>query len=87
MQSHEEKLADHNHAENTMVKSGELMKLSSSMKRLTTEKQELIQLAKIDGLKYDEIASMLGCSVSALKVRVHRAMTELKDRYNELNHI
>ncbi len=87
MQPYEEKLADHENAEMALSKSGDLMKLTSSMRRLTVEKQELIQLAKIDGLKYDEIAEMLGCSVSALKVRVHRAMSDLKDKYNELNHI
>jgi DNA-directed RNA polymerase specialized sigma24 family protein len=30
-------------------------------------------LQKFHGLSYEEIASVLGCSVNAVKLRVHRA--------------
>ena len=33
---------------------------------------------------YEEIAHALGCSVSAVKVRAHRAMKQLKEIYRDL---
>jgi RNA polymerase sigma-70 factor (ECF subfamily) len=60
----------------------ELLKAALAM--LPDEKREVIVLSRFSGLKYEEIARLLGCEVGALKVRVHRAVKALRDAYFEL---
>ena len=38
-------------------------------------------MARFSELKYDRIAELLGISEGAVKVRVHRAMKELKEAF------
>jgi len=40
----------------------------------------LIVLRHIEGLSYEEIAQIVGCSVNALNVRLHRAREAFKDK-------
>ena len=47
--------------------------------RLAPERREILLLSKFEQLHYDQIASTLGCSVGAVKVRVHRALKELAE--------
>jgi DNA-directed RNA polymerase specialized sigma24 family protein len=42
-------------------------------------------LSRFQNLKYDEIASILGCDVGAVKVRVYRAVKALGQIYFELS--
>ncbi len=53
-------------------------RLSAGLARLTPEKRELILLARSGEMRYDRIGELLGVSVGAVKVRVHRAMKELR---------
>jgi RNA polymerase sigma-70 factor (ECF subfamily) len=53
-------------------------RLAAGLARLAPEKRELILLARSGELRYDRIAEMLGLTVGAVKVRVHRAMKELR---------
>lgn len=62
----------------------QLALLKAAMARLPEEKREIIALCRFSGLKYEEIARMLGCEVGALKVRMHRAVRALRDTYFEL---
>jgi RNA polymerase sigma-70 factor (ECF subfamily) len=41
-------------------------------------------LSRFQNLKYEEIASILGCDVGAVKVRVYRAVRALSAIYFEL---
>lgn len=52
--------------------------LRQAMERLSVEQRELLMLSRYQQMKYDAIGSILGCSVGAVKVRVHRAMKELR---------
>ena len=52
--------------------------------QLPPEKREVLVLNRYEFKTYEEIAHALGCSVSAVKVRAHRAMKQLKDIYREL---
>ena len=52
--------------------------LHRALLALTEEKRELLILARYEEMKYEEIAAMLQIEVGAVKVRVHRAMRELK---------
>lgn len=55
--------------------------LHAALARLPEEKRELLLLARSGEIRYDGIGELLGCSVGAVKVRVHRAMKELRTAY------
>jgi RNA polymerase sigma-70 factor (ECF subfamily) len=49
---------------------------------LPEEKRELLLLSRFQGLKYDEMARLLQCEVGTVKVRVHRALQDLKEQFH-----
>lgn len=53
--------------------------LERALLKLPEDKRELLILARFQELKYEQIASLLDIDVGAVKVRVHRAMTELRE--------
>jgi len=53
-------------------------RLEEALSRLTPEQREAFVLKHVDGLPYDEIAVIMGLSVPALKMRVHRAREALR---------
>jgi RNA polymerase sigma-70 factor (ECF subfamily) len=53
----------------------------AALAKLPEEKRELLLLARFKELPYDQIAQLLDCSVGTVKVRVHRAMNELRTHY------
>jgi RNA polymerase sigma-70 factor (ECF subfamily) len=59
----------------------ELSRLRAALDRLPAEKRELLLLARSGALSYEQIAGTLGCTVGALKVRVHRALQLLREAY------
>jgi RNA polymerase sigma-70 factor (ECF subfamily) len=61
----------------------ELGRLRSALGLLPDDKRELLLLARSGTLSYQQIAAMLGCSVGALKVRVHRALQMLREVYQQ----
>lgn len=52
---------------------------------LRDDQRELIVLARYRGMKYDAIADLLGIEVGAVKVRMHRAVKELRDIFLRLS--
>jgi RNA polymerase sigma-70 factor (ECF subfamily) len=52
---------------------------------LPEEKREVLLLSRFQELKYDEIARMLDCDVGTIKVRVHRALRELRTIFEKLS--
>lgn len=59
--------------------------LQAALARLPHDKREVLLLSRYQHLKYEEIAQLLGCSVGTVKVRVHRAMKDLRFHYFELS--
>jgi RNA polymerase sigma-70 factor, ECF subfamily len=53
-------------------------RVTRALARLPEDKRELLVLAKYRGLKYERIAAILDIEVGAVKVRVHRAVKELR---------
>jgi RNA polymerase sigma-70 factor (ECF subfamily) len=53
--------------------------LQRALLRLPEDKRELLILARFQELKYEQIGSLLNIDAGAVKVRVHRAMTELRE--------
>ena len=58
--------------------------LKRAMAKLSEEKRQLLVLTKYKGLKFSELAEIIGCSEGAAKVRVHRALKELRSIFLEL---
>lgn len=58
--------------------------LGRALERLPLRKRELLLLSRQEGLKYEDLALMFECSLGALKVRVHRAVKDLRRVYLEL---
>ncbi|MEX0361402.1 MAG: RNA polymerase sigma factor [Allomuricauda sp.] len=48
------------------------------------EKRELLVLSKYREMKFKEIGETIGCSEGAAKVRVHRALKELRNIFFQL---
>lgn len=62
----------------------EHVRLRRALMLLREDKRELIVLARYQELKYEQIAEVLGIEVGAVKVRVHRAIRELRDIFLQL---
>lgn len=58
--------------------------LNAALNKLNEEQRELIVLSKYQGLKYKEIGEILNCTEGTVKVRIFRALNELKDIYAKL---
>ncbi|MGX1928710.1 RNA polymerase sigma factor [Flagellimonas sp. 2504JD4-2] len=58
--------------------------LKQALSMLPGEKRELLVLSKYRELKFSEIAQIIGCSEGAAKVRVHRALKDLRTIFLQL---
>jgi RNA polymerase sigma factor (sigma-70 family) len=68
----------------TAQQSQEAALLHRALMRLPEEKREVLVLSRFQDLKYEEIAQLLGCEVGTVKTRVHRALQELREIYQQL---
>ena len=55
--------------------------LNKALEMTSPDNRELIILSKYTGLPYRQIAELYGCTVGAIKVRIYRAIKELKAQY------
>jgi RNA polymerase sigma-70 factor (ECF subfamily) len=67
-----------------MLEDERLRMVEEALFRLNADQREILVLSRYQGLKYREIGAILGCSVGAVKVRVFRAIMNLKEVYAEL---
>jgi RNA polymerase sigma-70 factor (ECF subfamily) len=58
--------------------------LHQALRALPPRRREALVLSRFEHKKYKEIAEIVGCSVGAVKLRVHRAMLELRESYSNL---
>lgn len=61
---------------------GELVR--RALLRLPAERREVLVLSRFEFKTYEEIAQALDCTVGAVKVRVHRAMKQLREVYLDM---
>ncbi|MGV3642094.1 MAG: RNA polymerase sigma factor [Adhaeribacter sp.] len=80
----ENSLPDDYNPEEQVRRQEEALLLQQALNKLDLEKKEILVLSRFQGLKYKEIAALLGCSEGAVKVRAFRAMEELKQIYLKL---
>jgi RNA polymerase sigma factor (sigma-70 family) len=58
--------------------------LHQALMELTEDKREVLVLSRFQDLKYEDIAQMMGCEVNTVKVRVHRALQDLREIFRGL---
>jgi len=58
-------------------------RLQDAVARLPAQQRAALLLARVNGLSYEEVATTLSCSVSAVKSLIHRATVTLRDRLEE----
>jgi len=58
--------------------------LQRALMQLPEDKREILILSRFQELKYEEIARLMGCEVGAVKVRVHRALQQLRETFRQL---
>lgn len=67
---------------NTIDDDIEVLENSSTLKKalnlLSSEKKEILILSKFKELKYKEVGNIIGCSEGNARIKVHRAVNELK---------
>lgn len=85
-QKHRDDLVDLNTIEDNAYENGgnfdednEVLLLDLALEKLDPVKKETLILSRYQGFKYKEIAAILDCTESAVKVRIYRAMKELKE--------
>jgi len=74
-----ERIGDERYAPETVLRRKEMaVHLQRAFLTLSAEQREAILLSKYEGLSFPRIAEILGCSVSAAKVRAFRALKALR---------
>lgn len=58
--------------------------IKCALDRLSFEKREVLILSRFHYMTYEEIASLLGINLNTVKVRVHRAIHELRAAFLDL---
>lgn len=81
-----ERIAGGAMADESLQKEQELATLQNALASLSADHREVLVLSRYQELKYEEIARILNTTEGAVKVRVHRAMCELKKIYLKLEH-
>jgi RNA polymerase sigma factor (sigma-70 family) len=71
-------------AEGRFLKGEQVRLIEKALRRLSKDQREILVLSRYRGLKYREISEILGCSEGAVKVRIFRAIMNLKQIYAEL---
>ncbi len=73
------------HAADRAVAADDTSRLHAALAALDPGQRELLVLSRFQHLRHEEIARLLDISVGAVKVRVHRALKELRDVYFKLS--
>jgi len=84
LENWQERVGHHENQSKEMQEDEEHRMLSMAMDRLPDDKREVLLLSKFEEKKYSEIGVVLGCSEGAVKVKVFRALQELKVIYKQL---
>ncbi len=58
--------------------------LNDALNRLPRDRREVLVLSRFHDLRYEQIAQILNCEVGAVKVRVYRALKELRETFSQL---
>lgn len=79
--NYEERIESGQYTDSNLEKEQELKMLEKAMENLSDENRELLILCRFQELKYQEIAKIMNSTEGAIKVRVHRALNQLRINY------
>ncbi len=69
--------------EETIEKQEEVSHLMKVLNSLNDKDKELIVMNRIDGIKYEQIAEIVGSNTIAVKTKIHRIVKKLRTNYFE----
>lgn len=69
--------------EETIEKQEEVSHLMKALNSLNDKDKELIVMNRIDGIKYEQIAEIVGSNTIAVKTKIHRIVQKLRTNYFE----
>ena len=84
LESYREEGCENQGEDEGISRNEQLILLSKALQKLAPEARELLLLGRFKELKYKEIAGILKCTEGAVKVRMHRAIKELREIYARL---
>ena len=58
--------------------------LNMAIQMDSSDNRELIILSRFNGLPYSQISEIMGCKIGTLKVRMYRAIKELKEQFKKI---
>ena len=67
----------------TVEKQEEVSHLMKVLNNLNDKDKELIVMNRIDGIKYEQIAEIIGSNTTAVKTKIHRIVNKLRTNYFE----
>ena len=79
-----EQLRDINTPENVMMSKQIATTVNQTMERLPEELRTAITLREIEGLSYEEIATIMNCPIGTVRSRIFRAREAIADRLRPL---
>jgi RNA polymerase sigma factor (sigma-70 family) len=71
--------------EEIATRSQDTMFLQEALQKLPEDKREILVLSRFHNLRYADIAQILKCETGTVKVRVYRALKELREKFCELH--
>jgi RNA polymerase sigma factor (sigma-70 family) len=70
--------------EELLTRKQDMMFLEKALQRLPEDKREVLILSRFHNLRYEDIARITRCEIGTVKVRVYRALRELRETFCEL---
>jgi RNA polymerase sigma-70 factor (ECF subfamily) len=58
--------------------------LEKALQQLPSDKREVLVLSRFQNLRYEEIAQLMKCEAGTVKVRVYRALKQLRENFARL---
>ena len=58
--------------------------MQQALEELSEEFRTVLILKELEGFRYEEIASLVGCPVGTVRSRIHRARFELRRKLERL---
>ena len=71
-------------ADEQAARADELALMQTALNQLSNDQREILVLHRFQHLKHEEIGRLLNISTGTAKVRVHRALTALRDQFFRL---
>jgi len=59
--------------------------LQRALEKLPEDKREILVLSRFQNLRYEDIAQILKCEIGTVKVRVYRALKDLREKFCEVS--